>query len=97
MGVDSKSSVALFFKKKTGFFCCGNIAASAKGVEKNFHVLYHILTAATYSHKSRWAFFDGHFLHVTDRNTSQVILKLFCLILKDSALALNQFRPDKTA
>ena len=24
-------------------------------------------------------------------------LQWFCLILKDSALALNQFRPDKTA
>ena len=29
---------------------------------------YSILTAAAYSHQSRW----GHFLHVTDRNTQQV-------------------------
>ena len=48
------SSVALF--RKPVFRCCDNIATSVKRLSKIS--MYHILTVAAYSHKSRW----GHFL-----------------------------------
>ena len=46
------------------------------------------------------AYADGHVRALAWRKVWQAIkeiLKVFCLILKDSAFALNQFRPDITA